>query len=1141
MFIMKSLQRYIAILLASLLLLSAAHVASAETTASTAVKVPNGEYDVNFHVLKNDSTEPSYAEAHLRSTTGKLIANNGTYKLRISFINYDWYEYWGSLKPGGKPAGSAEAVSEYESATVVEVTDGNAVRGQQWEDKLVTGYNGTVEFPIQDVKAKQDVLMHIVVKDLYPVKGGPALEYDNWYMAQVVIDTTNIPFVPVDENPSTGTPDVTREDLSWQITIANSLYTSTDGQEGNWNGAYAPGARASLLYAINEANKVESSSSASDEEIKTAYQLLTQAIKLFGQQRVTVNKTALLTAIQDAEAYAKTLTYVTNAGVYAANAIIGITSSSIDVTIANARTVYDDAKATQAQVDEKIAAIQTIRAFIEGSRTIASDVRLIVLDSLEANAVASAKGSLFGSTATILKRNTPREHANITISNDIDINSITYYRPATDGTRSFVTELPLKLIATGLNAGTERYSAQLQQRNTTFADQTISGIVKLTYSTKAAPSVTEEVYLSLNGTLLDNLNASIAQASELYGRASAGDLSGQYNTADLAALKTAIDTAAVTGSLLSATRNEIAAASTALNTAVNTFLSTQRTTLHYSVAHSTDAVFSIADSYFKKPASVVQVGDHTYDAAIQVNNSAQVADFNYKQADGSYAAADVLYVNTTDNYRVVQLNNVDTSQLLDVHLHVVNSEAKLDQTYQVRLNFNGVDNALLSSEYLTALTQWSNAKAGTAKGEYPETAIVAFKNAIDAAGQAAVAADGTQVLTDSAVLALRQAVSAFQASVNTTNVDNGSGAGTPGTSTDPQYPQNGKYYIPFTVFKYGTTSISVADTYLVSPALVTVTDGSKSVSFTIVQSAEITSLTIGGSSGTITSSDATKNTRVVTFNLPNLSTTLNAWVKVDWSSLNYHHQYDIQFKFDESRASYAGTAGTVVDGGSVGPPNLSNPDDQKDNEEPIEEVEQQNSENSEEPTSTEQPNENQPAGPTIKFIDTANHWAKSSIERAIELGIVTGFKDGSFRPNNIVTRGEFAVMLSRALGLEGDGDTSALRDYEKIPSWAQPHVAHIAAAGIINGFEDGTFRSNGQLTRVQVAVVIARAAGLKLNQAAALSFADAADIPTWAQQEVAAAAEAGLIQGKNGNLFDPNGTATRAEAVTLIIRLLELL
>ena len=183
----------------------------------------------------------------------------------------------------------------------------------------------------------------------------------------------------------------------------------------------------------------------------------------------------------------------------------------------------------------------------------------------------------------------------------------------------------------------------------------------------------------------------------------------------------------------------------------------------------------------------------------------------------------------------------------------------------------------------------------------------------------------------------------------------------------------------------------------------------------------------------------------------------------------------------------------------------------------------------------------EPSSPAITFKDVAaNHWSVKEISRAVELGIVNGYADGSFRPDGRVTRAEFAVMIGRALGLKGAEGRLSFADQERIPAWARSYVANAAEAGIINGYGDGSFRPNQQINRAEITAMIVRAIGLqtsKLN--AELSFADADEIPAWARTPIAAAYEAGLIQGRGNHRFVPLGDASRAEAVVLILAMLD--
>ncbi|MGG3309442.1 S-layer homology domain-containing protein [Paenibacillus lautus] len=175
----------------------------------------------------------------------------------------------------------------------------------------------------------------------------------------------------------------------------------------------------------------------------------------------------------------------------------------------------------------------------------------------------------------------------------------------------------------------------------------------------------------------------------------------------------------------------------------------------------------------------------------------------------------------------------------------------------------------------------------------------------------------------------------------------------------------------------------------------------------------------------------------------------------------------------------------------------------------------------------------------VHLQDIDKHWASKAIEKAVELGWVQGYKDHTFRPNAKITRAEFAVLLGRALGLgQGQQGTISFEDADGIPAWAKAFVTGVVKAGIMNGYEDQTFRPAQELTRLEMTVMIARAKKLPLDPQAKISFADADQIPAWAQPYVAAAVEAKLIQGRGQGVFAPQAHATRAESVSLIVAIL---
>ncbi|MEC0240101.1 discoidin domain-containing protein [Paenibacillus dokdonensis] len=175
---------------------------------------------------------------------------------------------------------------------------------------------------------------------------------------------------------------------------------------------------------------------------------------------------------------------------------------------------------------------------------------------------------------------------------------------------------------------------------------------------------------------------------------------------------------------------------------------------------------------------------------------------------------------------------------------------------------------------------------------------------------------------------------------------------------------------------------------------------------------------------------------------------------------------------------------------------------------------------------------------SVTFTDTARHWASVDIVKAVQLGIVTGYPDGMFRPDGKVTRAEFAAMLARALKLQGSGSNVTFKDAVAIGDWARMPIAQAVEAGIVNGYEDGTFRPNAFIQRDEMVTMIARALKLESSEGgkAKTAFADDTSIPAWAKNAIQAAALQGLIQGRSGNLFAADETSTRAEAVTIMLK-----
>ncbi|OXS54259.1 hypothetical protein B1A99_27105 [Cohnella sp. CIP 111063] len=171
------------------------------------------------------------------------------------------------------------------------------------------------------------------------------------------------------------------------------------------------------------------------------------------------------------------------------------------------------------------------------------------------------------------------------------------------------------------------------------------------------------------------------------------------------------------------------------------------------------------------------------------------------------------------------------------------------------------------------------------------------------------------------------------------------------------------------------------------------------------------------------------------------------------------------------------------------------------------------------------------------FTDIAGHWAERDILQAARTKLVQGYPDGTFRPNQSVTREEFAVMLANSLKLEPSDAALAFTDAAEIGNWSKPSIARTVAAGIVAGYPDGSFRRHASIRRSEVALMVARALNLPAEGEAAPGFSDDSSIPPWAARAVRALAETGIVTGRSGNRFEPDAFTTRAEAAVLLLRL----
>ncbi|MEK3836920.1 MULTISPECIES: YDG domain-containing protein [unclassified Paenibacillus] len=162
------------------------------------------------------------------------------------------------------------------------------------------------------------------------------------------------------------------------------------------------------------------------------------------------------------------------------------------------------------------------------------------------------------------------------------------------------------------------------------------------------------------------------------------------------------------------------------------------------------------------------------------------------------------------------------------------------------------------------------------------------------------------------------------------------------------------------------------------------------------------------------------------------------------------------------------------------------------------------------------------------------HWAQNEVTDWVDKGLIQGYADGSFKPDNSLKRSEFMALINRAFGFTETAPV-AYKDLST-SNWAYTEVAKAVKAGYISGYSDGTIGTGKTISRQEAAVIINRLLKLDAAQTGAL-FSDSKDIAAWAVNSVNAVAAAGIMKGySDDNSFKPGREITRAEAVVSLTR-----
>lgn len=170
-----------------------------------------------------------------------------------------------------------------------------------------------------------------------------------------------------------------------------------------------------------------------------------------------------------------------------------------------------------------------------------------------------------------------------------------------------------------------------------------------------------------------------------------------------------------------------------------------------------------------------------------------------------------------------------------------------------------------------------------------------------------------------------------------------------------------------------------------------------------------------------------------------------------------------------------------------------------------------------------------PAG--AAFSDTTGHWAESAIDKwSQEYGIIQGYEDGTFRPDNSITRGAFAGILDRFLKFQAISPSNTFSD--TAGTYWEQEILKLHAAGVYLG-NGGKALAGDTITRQQAVTMIARAFGIT-GSSTALSYSDAANVASYAQAPLAEMTARGYITDCPDGRFRPTEPITRAEIVNIL-------
>ena len=172
-------------------------------------------------------------------------------------------------------------------------------------------------------------------------------------------------------------------------------------------------------------------------------------------------------------------------------------------------------------------------------------------------------------------------------------------------------------------------------------------------------------------------------------------------------------------------------------------------------------------------------------------------------------------------------------------------------------------------------------------------------------------------------------------------------------------------------------------------------------------------------------------------------------------------------------------------------------------------------------------------GLAANFSDVeGEHWAESVIVHMADKGAISGYEDGTFKPDNSITRAETVVVLQNLFNFT-PAITGEFKDVDD-NSWYTNAVYAMKAQGIVSGLQSDKFGPSINISRQDVSVIVARLYGIDTDKNYTTNFVDSDKIAFYAKNAVGFLVEAGVLNGRDGNMFAPTANVTRAEFMQIL-------